>query len=52
MTFNQEVVVIYMLDDKIKMKQAVYFIVKVAIGVTFLSIFAGIFALFLFVKQT
>ncbi len=52
MTFDQEVVVIYMLDDKIKMKQAVYFIVKVAIGVAFLSIFVGIFALFLFVKQT
>jgi uncharacterized membrane protein len=50
MTFDQEVVVIYMLDDKIKMKQAVDFIVKVAIGVVFLSIFVGIFALFLLVK--
>ena len=52
MTFDQEVVVIYMLDDKIKMKQAVYFIVKVIIGVAFLGILVGIFALFLFVKWT
>ena len=52
MTFDQEVVVIYMLDDKIKMKQAVDFIVKVIIGIAFLGIFVGIFALFIFVKQT
>jgi hypothetical protein len=31
MTFDQKVIVIYMLDDKIKMKQAVYFIVRVTI---------------------
>jgi uncharacterized membrane protein len=52
MTFDQAVVVIYMLDDKIKMKQAAYFIVKVIISVAFFGILVGIFALFLFVKQT
>jgi hypothetical protein len=50
MTFDQEVVVIYMFDDKIEMKQAVDFIVKVIIGCAFLGILVGIFALFLFVK--
>ena len=48
MTFDQEVVVIYMFDDKIKMKQAVHFIVKVIIGVAFFGILIGIFALFSF----
>ena len=38
MTFDQEVVVIYMFDDKIKMKQAVDFIVKVIIDIAFLGI--------------
>jgi uncharacterized membrane protein len=52
MTFDQEVIVIYMLDDKIKMKQAVDFIVKVTIGAAFLGIFVGIFALFLLMKWT
>jgi uncharacterized membrane protein len=46
------VAVIYMLDYKIKMKQAVYFVVKVIIGVAFLGILIGIFALLFFVKQT
>ncbi len=50
MIFDQEVVIIYMLDDKIKMKQSVDFIVKVTIGVVFVGIFAGIFTLFLLVK--
>ncbi len=50
MTFDQEVVIIYMLDDKIKMKQSVDFIVKVTIGVVFVGIFVGIFALFLLMK--
>jgi len=50
MTFDQEVVIIYMLDDKIKMKQSVDFIVKVMIGVVFVGIFVGIFTLFLLVK--
>jgi hypothetical protein len=52
MTFDQEVAVIYMLDNKIKMKQAVYFIVKVIIGIAFFGIFVGIFAFVLFVKWT
>jgi hypothetical protein len=52
MTFDQEIVIIYMFDDKIKTKQAVDFIVKVIIGVAFVSIWVGIFALFLFVKWT
>ncbi len=52
MTFEQEVIFIYMLDDKIKMKQAVDFIVKVIIGIAFLGILVGIFVLFLFVKWT
>ncbi len=52
MTFDQKVVVIYMLNDKIKMKQSVYFIVKVIIDVAFLGILVGIFALFLLVKWT
>ena len=41
------------LDDKIKMKQAVHFIVnvvKVIIGDVFLGIFIGLFALFYVVK--
>jgi uncharacterized membrane protein len=46
MSFDQAVVVIYILDDKIKMKQAVYFIVKVIIGIAFFGIFVGIFAFF------
>ncbi len=37
MTFEQEVIFIYMLDDKIKMKQAVDFIVRVIIGIAFLG---------------
>ncbi len=50
MTFEQEVVIIYTLDDKIKMKQSVDFIVKVTIGVVFVGIFVIIFAMFLLVK--
>ena len=52
MAFDDLVVVVFMLDDKIKVKQAVYFVVKVIIGVAFLDILIGIFALLFFVKQT
>jgi uncharacterized membrane protein len=52
MAFDDAVVVICMLDDKIKVKQAVYFIVKVIIGGEFLGILIGIFALFLIAKGT
>ena len=41
-----------MLDDEIKMKRAVDFIVKFIIGNIFLSIFIGIFALFDLIKWT
>lgn len=52
MAFEDAMVVICMLDDKIKIKQAIHLVVKVIIGVVFLGILMGIFALFLFVKQT
>ncbi len=52
MAFDDLVVVVCMLDDKIKVKQAVYVIVKVIIGIVFFGILVGIFALFLFMKQT
>lgn len=45
-------VVICMLDDKIKIEQAIHLVVKVIISVVFLVILIGIFALFFFVKQT
>ena len=38
MTFDDLVVIIDMLDDKIKVKQAVCFVVKVIIGYAFLGI--------------
>jgi uncharacterized membrane protein len=52
MAFEDSTVVIYMFNDKIKMKQAVHFIVKVIIGDVFLGIFIGLFALFHLVKWT
>jgi len=52
MASEDSVVVICMLEDKIKTKQAIHLVVKVIIGVVFLGILIGIFALFLFVKQT
>jgi uncharacterized membrane protein len=52
MAFDDAVIVICLLDDKIKVKQVVYFIVKVIIAGTFFGILIGIFALFLFAKGT
>jgi uncharacterized membrane protein len=52
MAFDGLVIVVCMLDDRIKVKQAVYFVVKVIIGGAFFGILIGIFALFFFVKQT
>jgi hypothetical protein len=37
MAFDDLVVVVCMLDDKIKVKQAVFFIVKVIIGIAFFA---------------
>jgi hypothetical protein len=39
-----------MLDDKIKMKKAVHFMIKAIIGDVFLSIFIGLFAFLFFLK--
>ena len=50
MAFEETLVVICVLDDKIKMKQAVHSIVKVIIVVIFLGIFIGLFALFYLLK--
>jgi len=52
MAFDDAVVVICMLDDKIKVKQTVFFIVKVIIAGIFFGILIGLFALFLSVKRT
>ena len=50
MALEDEVVVICMVDNESKIKQAIYFVAKVIIGDVFLGIFIGIFALFYFVK--
>ena len=52
MAFEDAVVVIYMLDDKIKVKQAVHLMVKGIVGGAFWGILIGMFALFLFAKWT
>ncbi len=50
MAFDDAVFVIYMLDDKIKVKQAVHLMVKGMVGGAFLGILIEMFALFLFAK--
>lgn len=52
MAFEDVVVVICMLDDKIKLKEVVHFIVKLIIGSVFLGILIGLFVLFHLVKWT
>jgi uncharacterized membrane protein len=52
MAFEDAMVVICMLDEKIKMKQTVHFIAKVIIGDVFLDIIRGIFTLRFSLKWT
>ncbi len=48
--FDDLVVIIDMLDNKIKVKKAIHLIVKGMVEGEFLGIFIGMFALLLFIK--
>jgi uncharacterized membrane protein len=51
MAFDAAVVVIYMLDDKIKAKQAVHLMGTGIVGGAFWGILIGMFALFLLIAK-
>jgi uncharacterized membrane protein len=51
MAFDDAVVVIYMLDDKIKVKQAVHLMGTGMIGGAFWGILIGMFALFFLIAK-
>jgi uncharacterized membrane protein len=47
MAVDDDVVVVCMLDDKIKVKQAIHLVGRCMVGSTFWGIFIGMFGLFL-----
>ena len=51
MAFDDSLVVIYMLDDKIKVMQAVHLMGTYMVGGAFWSILIGIFALFILIAK-
>lgn len=51
MAFDDAVVAIYMLDDKIKAKQAVHIMGTGIVGGAFWGILIGMFALFLLIAE-
>jgi len=51
MAFDDEVVVIYPLDDKIKVKQAVHLMGTGIVGGAFWGILIGMFALFILIAK-